>query len=87
VLICGVAILHIANLHKNESSSGLGIASKESELKLSINPAYVERDYVSIIVAFFAFLLITCYAPEYFGHPDNNIPGNNLVTPLHIVPE
>jgi quinol-cytochrome oxidoreductase complex cytochrome b subunit len=25
--------------------------------------------------------------PNYLGHPDNYIIGNNLVTPMHIVPE
>jgi len=30
---------------------------------------------------------IIFYAPNYFGHPDNSIPANPLVTPHSIVPE
>jgi len=27
------------------------------------------------------------FSPNYLGHPDNYIPADPLVTPLHIVPE
>ena len=30
---------------------------------------------------------IVFYYPNVLGHPDNNIPANPLVTPLHIQPE
>jgi quinol-cytochrome oxidoreductase complex cytochrome b subunit len=33
------------------------------------------------------YLGFVFYAPDFFGEPDNYIPANPLVTPLHIVPE
>jgi quinol-cytochrome oxidoreductase complex cytochrome b subunit len=31
--------------------------------------------------------ILVFYYPNALGHPDNNIPGNPLVTPHSIVPE
>ncbi|MEO7865701.1 MAG: cytochrome b, partial [Sphingomicrobium sp.] len=33
------------------------------------------------------FMIVTYFAPDYLGHPDNYIPANPLSTPAHIVPE
>ncbi len=33
------------------------------------------------------YVLITFFAPNYLGHPDNYIPANPLATPAEIVPE
>ena len=32
-------------------------------------------------------MYIVCYVPNLFGHPDNYIKANPMVTPTHIVPE
>jgi ubiquinol-cytochrome c reductase cytochrome b subunit len=40
-----------------------------------------------MLIFLLAFVLITMYAPNYLGHPDNYIPADPLVTPAHIVPE
>jgi len=31
--------------------------------------------------------VVTYFAPNYLGHPDNYIPANPLATPAHIAPE
>src|SRR4029079_16579430 len=33
------------------------------------------------------YAIVTYYAPNYLGHPDNYIPANPLATPAEIVPE
>jgi hypothetical protein len=43
-------------------------------------------DLSFIAMAIFIAAIIF-YAPNYFGHPDNSIPANPLVTPHSIVPE
>lgn len=40
--------------------------------------------FVSFLVVFFYFVF---FNPNALGHPDNYIPADPLVTPLHIVPE
>jgi len=39
------------------------------------------------LVFFFIFIFTICFYPNIFGHPDNYIPANPMVTPAHIVPE
>ena len=38
-------------------------------------------------VSCWSIALVTYFAPNYLGHPDNYIPANPLATPAHIVPE
>ena len=35
----------------------------------------------------FVYFFIVFYKPNLFGHPDNYIRADALVTPAHIVPE
>jgi len=50
-------------------------------------PGYIIKDFfgVNILFIFFAYLIF--FVPNWLGHPDNYIISNQLVTPIHIVPE
>jgi ubiquinol-cytochrome c reductase cytochrome b subunit len=48
---------------------------------------YFFLKYVVGFLAFMSFFLyVVCYQPNAFGHPDNYIKANPMVTPTHIVP-
>jgi ubiquinol-cytochrome c reductase cytochrome b subunit len=38
-------------------------------------------------MVFTVFMAVVLLEPNMFGHPDNYIPADPLVTPAHIVPE
>jgi quinol-cytochrome oxidoreductase complex cytochrome b subunit len=42
---------------------------------------------VGFIVLLFGLILIALFAPNFFTDPENFIPANPLVTPIHIKPE
>lgn len=84
-VIAGLVLIHLALLHKDGSSNPLGINSSLD------NIPFYPYFYVKDLFAFFIFLLFfsffVFYYPNTLGHPDNYIPANPLVTPVHIVPE
>jgi len=42
---------------------------------------------LGVVFVVMLLLMVTCYAPNMFSHPDNNILASPTVTPRHIVPE
>ena len=84
-LIAGLALMHIALLHKDGSNNPLGIDSSVD--KIPFYPYFYIKDlFVTLLfITFFSFFLF--YYPNLLGHPDNYIPANPMVTPAHIVPE
>ena len=84
-IIVILAIIHILLLHKVGSSNPICI---ESDLDLlRFNPYYFWKDILSFFIFLFFYLFLVFYKPNFFGHPDNYIKANPMVTPVHIVPE
>lgn len=77
--------LHIYLLHKDGSSNPLGVENNTD--KVYFTPYYTIKDLYSVILMVSCFVEVLCYSPDYFGHPDNYVPANSVVTPEHIVPE
>ena len=83
-IICGFIIIHFYYLH---------YLSSNNSLMFSINNRIPFFLFVLIKDIFGLFIIITIYTIQlYFGifslsHPDNAFQVNELVTPLHIVPE
>ena len=48
---------------------------------------FFEKMWSGFLVFVFFYLSVTFYKPNIFGHPDNYIKANSMVTPTHIVPE
>jgi ubiquinol-cytochrome c reductase cytochrome b subunit len=86
-VIAGVVILHIWALHIPGSSNPTGVDVKDERDTLPFHPYYTAKDgwFLGAFLLFFA--VVTYFAPNYLGHPDNYIPANPLSTPAHIVPE
>lgn len=75
---------HLVLLHTVGSSTP---AINEAELYVvKFSPAFVVKDVFPFIIFLFGYFALIIYAPNLFGHPDNYIRADALVTPAHIVP-
>ena len=86
-VIAGVVVLHIWALHIPGSNNPTGVDVKGPQDTIPFHPYYTAKDGFGIAVFLVALALLTFFAPNLLGHPDNYIPANPLSTPAHIVPE
>jgi ubiquinol-cytochrome c reductase cytochrome b subunit len=86
-VIFGVIILHVWALHIPGSSNPTGVSVKTEEDTVPFHPYYTAKDGFGLGVFLIGFVILTFFAPNFLGHPDNYIPANALSTPAHIVPE
>ena len=87
LLIVGLVVFHIWALHQHHSNNPLGIDMKTPADSIPFHPYYTIKDLAGLGVFLIFYLSFVFFAPDYFGHPDNYIEANPLVTPPHIVPE
>jgi ubiquinol-cytochrome c reductase cytochrome b subunit len=85
-VVAGLAVLHILLLHDTGSSNPKGSNGTSKEY-IKFSPYYFLKDVNMFLIVFFFFIAIVCLEPNMFGHPDNYIPADPMVTPAHIVPE
>uniref|UniRef100_UPI0030E29E0F cytochrome b n=1 Tax=Pilargis wolfi TaxID=3023926 RepID=UPI0030E29E0F len=83
--IMGVTILHLLFLHQTGSNNPLGINSNSDKIPFHIY--YTTKDVVGFIIMFTALVFIILFTPNLLTDPENFIPANPLVTPVHIMPE
>ena len=86
-VIAGVVILHIWSLHIPGSGNPTGVDVKGERDTLPFHPYYTAKDGWFAAAVLLVFAIVTFFAPDYLGHPDNYIPANPLATPAHIVSE
>lgn len=86
-VILGVVILHVWALHIPGSSNPTGVEVKTESDTVPFHPYYTAKDGFGLGMFLIFFVLVTFFAPNLLGHPDNYIPANPLSTPAHIVPE
>ena len=78
-------IVHLVFLHEQKSSNPLGI--QNSPDKIPFHPYFSTKDLVRGIIALSALTIIVLSNPFVLIDPDNFVPANPLVTPVHIQPE
>ena len=86
-MLVGLIVLHVFALHRFGSNNPTGVEVKSKKDTIPLHPYYTVKDFVGIGVFLIIFTGFVFFAPNYLGHPDNYIPADPLVTPLHIVPE
>jgi ubiquinol-cytochrome c reductase cytochrome b subunit len=86
-VIAAVVILHIWALHIPGSGNPTGVDVKDEKDTLPFHPFYTAKDGWFAAAFLLVYAVVTYFAPNYLGHPDNYIPANPLATPAHIVPE
>jgi ubiquinol-cytochrome c reductase cytochrome b subunit len=84
-IIAALTIIHLLFLHQTGSNNPLGL--KRNSNKISFHPYYSFKDIVGFIVFLITLLALVTLDPYLLGDPDNFIPANPLVTPVHIQPE
>nr|ABJ55885.1 cytochrome b [Smaragdinella calyculata] len=84
-LIAGLSALHLIFLHENGSTNPLGNMHHIS--KIPFHPYFSWKDMVGFLVLFFLFAIFGFFYPTILGDPENFIPANSMVTPVHIQPE
>nr|UBD07201.1 cytochrome b [Otophryne robusta] len=83
--IAGLAIIHLLFLHQTGSSNPTGLNSNPD--KVPFHTYFTYKDALGFIILLSILALISTFAPNMLGDPDNFTPANPLVTPPHIKPE
>nr|ASL24547.1 cytochrome b [Semanotus bifasciatus] len=84
-IVSALVMIHLLFLHQTGSSNPLG--TKSNIDKLPFHPYFSYKDIVGFMVMTFTLIFLTLSQPYLLGDPDNFIPANPLVTPVHIQPE
>nr|YP_009945224.1 cytochrome b [Pliacanthopus bimaculatus]QOE17731.1 cytochrome b [Pliacanthopus bimaculatus] len=84
-IITAVVMIHLLFLHQTGSNNPLGVNSNLD--KIPFHPYFTFKDIFGFIILFMLLVLLSLKEPYILGDPDNFIPANPLVTPVHIQPE
>nr|UFZ13756.1 cytochrome b [Sialis kuwayamai] len=84
-IISAMTMIHLLFLHQTGSNNPLGINSNYD--KIPFHPYFSFKDIVGFIIMTMMLIILTLYNPYMLGDPDNFVPANPLVTPIHIQPE
>jgi ubiquinol-cytochrome c reductase cytochrome b/c1 subunit len=86
-VIAGVVVLHIWALHMVGQNNPDGIEPQTELDTVAFTPYATIKDSFLMVVFCILLAWFVFYIPNFLGHPDNYIPANPAVTPIHIVPE
>nr|YP_002916052.1 cytochrome b [Eriogyna pyretorum]ACN22010.1 cytochrome b [Eriogyna pyretorum] len=84
-IILMLTMIHLLFLHQTGSNNPLGLNSNMD--KIPFHPYFTYKDLIGFIILIMFLSLLTLINPYLLGDPDNFIPANPLVTPIHIQPE
>jgi ubiquinol-cytochrome c reductase cytochrome b subunit len=84
-IVAAATIIHLLFLHQTGSNNPLGL-NRDVD-KIPFHPYFSFKDIVGFLVLVIILTLLTLLDPYLLGDPDNFIPANPLVTPVHIQPE
>nr|ASM82720.1 cytochrome b [Creobroter elongata] len=84
-IVTATVMIHLLFLHQTGSNNPLGVNSNID--KIPFHPYFTFKDILGFIILFITLSLLSLKEPYILGDPDNFIPANPLVTPIHIQPE
>jgi len=84
-VVAAIAIIHLLFLHQTGSNNPLGVNPDYD--KTPFHPYFSWKDTPGFIILLTTLGAIVLMAPWMLGDPENFIPANPLVTPVHIQPE
>nr|YP_009485906.1 cytochrome b [Paroster microsturtensis]AVZ66477.1 cytochrome b [Paroster microsturtensis] len=84
-IIIALVMIHLLFLHQTGSNNPLGTNSNLD--KIPFHPYFSFKDMMGFIVLMMTLTILTLKSPYLLSDPDNFIPANPLVTPVHIQPE
>nr|AML26705.1 cytochrome b [Hydrophilidae sp. BMNH 1274734] len=84
-IVSALVMIHLLALHQTGSNNPLGTNSNLD--KIPFHPYFSFKDLVGFMIMSSLLVMLTLYNPYMLSDPDNFIPANPLVTPVHIQPE
>nr|YP_009995309.1 cytochrome b [Ochthebius minoicus]QNP09712.1 cytochrome b [Ochthebius minoicus] len=84
-IVMALMLIHLLFLHQTGSNNPLGTNSNID--KIPFHPYFSFKDLFGFILMLTMLILLTIINPYMLGDPDNFIPANPLITPIHIQPE
>nr|YP_010310359.1 cytochrome b [Paramarcius puncticeps]UMY75894.1 cytochrome b [Paramarcius puncticeps] len=84
-IIMAMVIIHLIFLHQTGSNNPLGLNSNYD--KIPFHPYFTIKDIMGMSMMMFMLIMLVTLEPQMLGDPENFIPANPLVTPIHIQPE
>nr|AOY39628.1 cytochrome b [Scolytinae sp. BMNH 1039896] len=84
-IVSALVLIHLIFLHQTGSNNPLGTPSNLD--KMPFHPFFTLKDLVGIFMILFMLTILSLQNPYLLGDPDNFVPANPLVTPVHIQPE
>jgi ubiquinol-cytochrome c reductase cytochrome b subunit len=84
-IIIIIVLIHLFFLHLTGSSNPLG--TNRNLYKIPFHIYFTSKDIYGFIISFIIFFFINLEIPYIFRDPDNFLPANPIITPIHIQPE
>nr|AFI23524.1 cytochrome b [Coridius chinensis] len=84
-IISAMVLIHLLFLHQTGSNNPLGLNSNYD--KTPFHPYFSVKDLMGMLITLMMFSMLILLEPRMLGDPENFIPANPLVTPVHIQPE
>nr|YP_003204779.1 cytochrome b [Cymbium olla]ACF04873.1 cytochrome b [Cymbium olla] len=84
-VIMALGVFHMMFLHETSSNNPLGVNSDSD--KVPFHSYYTFKDLVGFVLVLFLLSVLVLFWPQFLTDPENFIPANPLVTPVHIQPE
>nr|YP_011036730.1 cytochrome b [Xestocephalus limpidissimus]WRK21334.1 cytochrome b [Xestocephalus limpidissimus] len=84
-IIMMMVIIHLTFLHITGSNNPIGLNSSID--KIPFHPYFSIKDMMGFSTIILMFMLMTMSKPFILMDPDNFMPANPMITPMHIKPE
>lgn len=84
-LITIITIIHLFFLHLTGSRNPIGVNSNLD--KIPFHPFFSIKDIIGFCITITILIILVIFNPYLLSDPDNFIPANPIVTPIHIQPE
>ena len=84
-IVLVLTLIHLLFLHQTGSNNPLG--TNRNIDKIPFHPFFIIKDTLGFIIIIIILLSINIFKPYLLSDPDNFIPANPLITPIHIQPE
>uniref|UniRef100_A0AAU7YRZ3 Cytochrome b n=1 Tax=Rhopalus qinlinganus TaxID=3151527 RepID=A0AAU7YRZ3_9HEMI len=84
-IIAAMVMIHLLFLHQTGSNNPLGLNSNYD--KIPFHPYFSIKDLMGMMFTLMMFIMLILLEPYLLGDPENFIPANPLITPVHIQPE
>nr|UEP16617.1 cytochrome b [Botanophila rubrifrons] len=84
-IVMAMTMIHLMFLHQTGSNNPIGLNSNID--KIPFHPYFTYKDIVGFMILLITLIMLILVNPNMLGDPDNFIPANPLVTPIHIQPE